>query len=142
MGFVLFFLGKIVIYTLWCWYGIRLLAPSRRESAPVIALGLAVLRIVAGLILGFTWGYMVRYVAPNEELSRLGFDPFTFLSGFLILRFIQWSGIAWLIQLGTGQSPLWIRGTDWLWRLGGVGISCAGDVFGLILYLGFVGIVC
>ena len=142
MPIVLFFVAKLVIYTAWCWYGIRLLAPSRLDSAPALAFGLAILRIVAGLIIGFAWGFVASYLFPNEELSRLGFDPLTFLGGFLVLRLVQWSGIALLIQLGTGQSPLWITGTDLAWRFGGVGISFAGDVFGLILYLGFVGIVC
>jgi hypothetical protein len=31
---------------------------------------------------------------------------------------------------------------SWLWRFGGVMISFVGDIMGLILYLGFVGIVC
>lgn len=143
MGLVLFFVGKIAIYSLWCWYGVRLLAPSRRESAPKIAVGLAVLRIAVGLVVGFAWLAVVGYVAPNEELTRAGFDPPAFIFGFLILRVIQWSGISWLITLGTEQhSLLGISLTDWLWRFGGVVVSFAGDIFGLILYLGFVGIVC
>ena len=143
MPIVLFFAGKIAIYTLWCWYGVRLLAPSRREKASAIALGLAFLRIAVGLVMGFAWGFAASYVAPNEELTRVGFDPFVFIFGFLVLRLVQWSGIAWLITLGTEhQSLLGLSVADWLWRLGGVGISFAGDVFGLILYLGFVGIVC
>ena len=143
MGIVLFFLGKIFVYTLWCWFGMGLLAPGKRESAPALAVGLAVLRIVVGLVLGFAWGFAASYVAPNEELSRVGFDPVVFIFGFLILRLVQWSGIAWLITWGTKQQALlWSSGRDWLWRFGGVGISSAGDVFGLILYLSLVGVVC
>lgn len=143
MGIVLFFLGKVAIYTFWCWYGVRLLAPTRRYLAAPIALGLAVLRIVVGLVLGFAWGYAASYVAPNEELSRIGFDPLTFIFGFMVLRLLQWSGISWLITWGTEQQAIiWSNIKDWSWRFGGVGISFVGDIFGLILYLGFVGIVC
>ncbi len=74
---------------------------------------------------------------------RIGFDPFAFIFGFLILRLVQWSGIAWLITLATPQQSLLGDSVqNWLWRFGGVGISFLGDLFGLILYLGFVGIVC
>ena len=143
MGIVLFFVGKIAIYTAWCWYGVRLLAPTRRHSALPIGLGLAVVRIGVGLVLGFAWTYAASYVAPSEELSRVGFDPFAFVTGFLVLRLVQWSGIAWLITLGTPQqSLLGLNLKNWSWRFGGVAMSFAGDVLGLILYLGFVGIVC
>lgn len=143
MPIVLFFVGKIAIYTAWCWFGVCLLAPTRRYAALPIGLGLAILRIVVGLVLGFAWGFGASYVAPNEEFSRVGFDPSVFIFGFLILRLVQWSGIAWLITLGTPAESLFtLSARNWLWRFGGVAISFVGDVFGLILYLGFVGIVC
>ena len=119
MPIVLFFVGKVAIYSFWCWFGVRLLAPARRHAAAPIGLGLAILRIVVGLVLGFTWGLAASYVAPNEELSRVGFDPFVFVIGFLVLRLIQWSGISWLITWGTEQQFLLLTGVkDWLWRLG------------------------
>lgn len=143
MPIVLFFIGKIAVYTFWCSYGVRLLAPARRNLALPIGLGLAVLRIVVGLLLGLTWTYVARYVAPNEEVGRVGFDPFTFIFGFLVLRLLQWSGISWAITLRTPQEfLLGVDFKDWLWRFGGVGISFVGDIFGVILYLGLVGIVC
>ena len=143
MPIALFFLGKIALYTAWCWFGVRLLAPTRRYAALPIGLGLAILRIVVGLVLGLAWGYGASYVAPSEELSRVGFDPSVFIFGFLILRLVQWSGIAWIITLGTPEESLFtLSARNWLWRFGGVAISFVGDVFGLILYLGFVGIVC
>lgn len=143
MPVVLFFVGKIAIYTFYCWFGVRLLAPTRRHAALPIGLGLAVLRIIVGLVVGFGWSFIASYVAPNEESSRLGFDLFTFIMGFLVLRLVQWSVIAWLITLGTPQEALIVVSLqNWLWRLGGVGISFLGDVFALVLYLGFVGIVC
>ena len=89
MPVVLFFAGKIAIYTFYCWFGVRLFAPTRRNAALPIGLGLAVLRIIVGLVVGFGWGFLASYVAPNEELSRLGFDPFTFIMGFLVLRLVQ-----------------------------------------------------
>ena len=101
------------------------------------------MRIVVGLVMGVAWGLVVGHVAPNEELSRVGFDPFVFIFGFLVLRLFQWSGISWLITWGTEQQALiWTSVKGWLWRFGGVGISFLGDIFGLVLYLGFVGIVC
>lgn len=143
MPVVLFFIGKIAIYTAWCSFGVRLLAPTRRHASLPIGLGLAVLRIAFGLVVGFAWGFLASDIAPSEELSRVGFDPFVFIFGFLILRLVQWSGIAWLITLGTPQESVLGQSIgNWLWRLGGVGISFLGDIFGLIVYLGFVGIVC
>jgi hypothetical protein len=142
MPFVLFFIGKIAIYTFWCWFGVRLLAPRRQDSALLIGLGLAILRIAVGLVVGLAWGFMASNLAPSEEFSRLGVDPSTFIFGFLILRLVQWTGIAWLITLGMPQSELGDSVRSWLWRFGGVMISFVGDLMGLILYLGFVGIVC
>lgn len=141
MVIILFIIAKLALYTLWCWFGFRLLAPSRK-NAPFIALGFAALRIVIGFALGFAWLYWVRSVAPNEELSRIGFDPLVFIFGFLPLRLVQWSGISLLIRIGTGRLSLLGGIRDWLWRLGGVAISFLGDVIGLVLYIGVVGVIC
>jgi hypothetical protein len=142
MVIILFLIAKLALYTMWCWFGFRLLAPTRR-NAPVIALGFGALRIIVGFALGLAWTYLVGHVAPNEELSRIGFDPFVFIIGFLPLRLLQWSGISLLIRIGTGRYSIIGAGvTDWLWRLGGVAISFLGDVIALILYVGVVGVIC
>jgi hypothetical protein len=139
---ILFIIAKLALYTFWCWYGIRLLAPSRK-NAPAIAFGLASLRVALGFALGLGWGFALASVAPSDEYSRLGFDPLTFFIGFLFLRLLQWSGISLLIRLGTGRlSVLGAGVADWLWRLGGVGLSFAGDVMGVVLYVGVVGVIC
>jgi hypothetical protein len=89
MVILLFITAKLALYTFWCWYGIRLLAPSR-GNAPAVA-----------------------------------------------------SGVPSLIRVGTGRRSLLGAGAaDWLWRLGGVGLSFVGDVAGLVGWVGFVGVIC
>lgn len=142
MIIIFFIVAKLVLYTFWCWYGIRLLAPARRNAVP-IALGLASLRLVVGFVLGLAWLYSIGSVAPSDEYSRLGFDPLTFGIGFLLFRFLQWSGISLLITWGTQRFSLWGAGiADWLWRLGGVGLSFLGDVAAIVLYVGVFGVIC
>ena len=135
-------IAKLALYTFWCWYGIRLLAPSHRNQTAV-AFGLACLRLVVGFALGVAWAYSVSLLAPSDEYSRLGFDPLTFIVGFLVLRLLLWSGISFLIRRRTGRpSLLGVGSADWLWRLGGVGLSFIGDVLGLAGWVGVVGIIC
>jgi hypothetical protein len=142
MIILLFIIAKLALYTLWCWYGIRLLAPSRR-NAMTVAFGLACVRLVVGFALGLAWAYSISFVAPSAEYSRLGFDPFTFILGFFVLRLLVWSGISFLIRRHTGRpSLLGASIADWLWRLGGVGLSFIGDVFGLAGWIAGVGIIC
>ena len=142
MIILLFIIAKLALYTFWCWYGIRLLAPSRRNQT-AIAFGLACVRLVVGFALGVAWAYSISFVAPSAEYSRLGFDPFTFIIGFLVLRLFVWSGMSLLIRTGTGKfSVLGADIADWLWRLGGVGLSFIGDVLGLAGWIGVVGIIC
>ncbi|MGH9905342.1 MAG: hypothetical protein ACRD8U_07135 [Pyrinomonadaceae bacterium] len=106
MVIILFIIAKLALYTFWCWFGIRLLT-SRRKNAPAIAFGLACLRLVLGFALGIAWAYSVSFVAPNEEYSRIGFDPLTFIIGFLVLRLLLWSGMSLLIRIGTGGTRFW-----------------------------------
>jgi hypothetical protein len=139
---LLFIIAKLGLYTLWCWYGIRLLAPSRR-NATAVAFGLACVRLVVGLALGMTWAYLISFLAPSAEYNRLGFDPFTFMVGLLGLRLLLWSAMSVLIRIGTGRLYLLGAGiADWLWRLGGVGLSFIGDALGLVGWVGVVGIIC
>ena len=142
MIILLFITAKLALYTFWCWFGIRLLAPSRR-NAPAVAFGLACLRLLIGFALGVAWAYSVSSVAPSAEYSRLGFDPATFIIGFLVLRLLVWSGISLLIRMGTGRVSLLGAGIrDWLWRLGGVGLSFLGDIMGLAGWIGVGGLIC
>ncbi len=142
MIIIFFIVAKLALYTFWCWYGIRLLAPARRNAAP-LALGLASLRLVVGFVLELAWVYSIGSVAPSDDYSRLGFDPLTFGIGFLLLRFLQWSGISLLIMWGTPRFSLQGAGiADWLWRLGGVGLSFLGDGVAIVLYVGVFGIIC
>lgn len=94
-------------------------------------------------VTGLAWVYSIGSVAPSDEYSRLGFDPLTFGIGFLLLRFLQWSGISLLIMWGTPRFSLQGAGiADWLWRLGGVGLSFLGDGVAIVLYVGVFGIIC
>ena len=142
MIILLFIIAKLALYTFWCWYGIHLLAPLRRNRAAV-AFGLAGVRLVVGFALGVAWAYSIRLVAPSAEYSRLGFDPLIFIIGFFVLRLLLWSGISFLIRMRTSRpSLLGVGIADWLWRLGGVGLSFIGDVMGLAGWIGVVGIIC
>ena len=139
---VLFIMAKFTIYFFWCRYGIHLLAPARR-NATAVALGLACVRVLVGFALGLLWAYSIPAIAPNTEYSRLGFDPLIFIIGFLVLRLLLWSGISVLIRIGTGRlSPLGVGMADWLWRLGGVGISFIGDIAAVAGWIGIIGVIC
>src|SRR5262245_12862951 len=136
---ILFIVIKLILYTFWCWYGIRLLAPFRKR-APAIAFGLALARLIVGFALGLAWTYSVHFLVPSREYSRLGFDPVTFIVGLFVLRLLLWSGMSYLIKMPTGKlSLLRVSGKDWLWRLGGVGLSFLADVGALF---GVVGTIC
>ena len=131
---------KLGVYALWCWYGIRLLTPWRKASAPM-AFGFALVRMAIGFVLGYFWSSWLH--DPSSEYSRLGFDPKVFLAGLIILRWLVWSLVSFLIRLPQGApSPLGVSRADWLWRLGGVGLSYLADVLVLVGLVGVGGIVC
>ena len=133
---------KLAVYSLWCWYGMRLLAPLRHASAPR-AFGLALARIALGFVLGFVWALLLKKLTPFTEYSRLGFNPAVFLGGLLVLRWLVWSVVSYLIRLPRGVlSPLGVNRADWLWRLGGVGFSFLADILVLVGVIGVGGIVC
>ena len=66
MIIILFVGAKHALYNFWCWYGLRLLAPSR-GSAPAVAFGLACVRLISGFALGVAWAYSISLVAPSAE---------------------------------------------------------------------------
>ena len=144
MIILLFIIAKLALYTLWCWYGIRLLAPPRRsETALALAFALACLRLAVGFALGVAWASSISFVAPSVEYSRLGFDPSAFIIGFLVLRLLLWSGLSSLIRIRTGRpSLLGVGVADWLWRLGGVGLSFLGDLAVLAGWISIAGVIC
>ena len=141
--FLVIYVGvKLVLYALWCRYGIRLLTPLRSASAPR-AFGFALARLALGFALGFVWAFLLNRLAPSAEYSRLGFDPVAFVAGLLVLRWLVWSGVSYLIRLPSGGlSPLGVSTADRLWRLGGVGLSFLADIFVLAGMVGVGGVVC
>ena len=133
---------KVALYFLWCWFGIRLLTPQRSASL-LRAFAFALARLALGFVLGWGWSLLLAWLTTDSEYTRLGFAPAHFLIGILVLRWLVWSLVSYLIRLPSGAlSPFGVRRADWLWRLGGVGLSFLADILVLVGAVGVYGIVC
>ena len=133
VGVLAFLSVKLVAYAAWCRLGLGLLAPERFE-APLRRAGfLAGVRLAIGLLLGWLFLFGLAAVAPAQ--SRLGVSPLALLAGSALLRWLEWSFVG-ALAAGRARSAravlLGRSGKEHLWRVGGVALSFATDLAGLL----------
>jgi len=129
MAAVLYLVGKLLAYSAWCFFGLRLFQPQLSGS-----LVRGVLYGAIRFSLGFFFGiliYLLSSVLITSLAPGLPENVITYLAVYVPVRWIEWSILA-LLVLRDPVSPLqWFTGstrTDRLWRLGGIGISCVADI--------------
>jgi len=132
-GVLAFFGVKLLAYTAWCRLGLAFLAPARPVSPLRRAALLALLRLALGLLLGWLLLLGLTTLAPAQ--NRLGVPPLALLAGSALLRWLEWSFVG-ALAAGRARSPRAIllgrSGKEHLWRLGGVALSFATDLAGLL----------
>jgi|GEM_PF-2514286 len=124
---------KLLAYTAWCRLGLAFLAPARPASPLRRAAVFALLRLAIGLLLGWLLLLGLATLAPAQ--NRLGVPPLALLAGSVLLRWLEWSYVG-ALAAGRGRSAgavlLGRGGKEHLWRLGGVALSFATDLAGLL----------
>lgn len=128
-GALLYFGGKFLAYSVWCYFGLRAFRP---QSA--LAPGRAIIYGAIRLSLGFFFGILI-YLLSSALITSLApglpENFITYLAVYVPVRWIEWTIIAVLILPGPISPSRWIAGnggTDRLWRLGGIVISCLADI--------------
>jgi hypothetical protein len=133
VGVLAFLSVKLVAYAAWCRLGLLFLAPERPASPLRRAGFLAVVRLALGLLLGWLFLFGLAALAPAQ--NRLGVPPLALLAGSALLRWLEWSFVG-ALAAGRARSPRAIllgrSGTEHLWRVGGVALSFATDLAGLL----------
>ena len=133
LGVLAFFAAKLVAYTAWCRLGLGLLAPELPAAALRRAGFLAFVRLAIGLLLGWLLLLGLATLAPAQ--NRLGVPPLALLAGSALLRWLEWSFVG-ALAAGRARSPravlLGRSGKEHLWRVGGVALSFATDLAGLL----------
>jgi hypothetical protein len=138
MGALLYFGGKFLAYSAWCYFGLRAFRP---QNSPT--LGRALIYGVIRLSLGFFFGIVI-YLLSSALITSLApglpENVITYLCVYVPVRWIEWTIMAILILPGPLSASQRIAGKgrmDRLWRLGGIAISCVADI-PLIVSLGGV----
>ena len=128
-GALLYFGGKFLAYSVWCYFGLRTFRP---QSA--LAPGRAIIYGAIRLSLGFFFGILI-YLLSSALITSLApglpENFITYLAVYVPVRWIEWTIIAVLLLPGPISPSRWIVGngrTDRLWRLGGIAISCLADI--------------
>src|ERR1041384_7613736 len=129
MAGILYFGVKFVAYALWCWFGLRILQPSR-ASPVVMAIGLGALRSVMGL--GFGLGIWLIGSLVYSALSHLPAPSIlTYLLVYVPVRWLEWSIMLMIICSPCRSIAGFFLGRakgDRLWRAGGIVLSCLSDI--------------
>ena len=138
MEALLYFGGKFLAYSAWCYLGLRVFRPQN----PSI-LGRAIVYGVIRVSLGFFFGVLI-YLLSSALITSLApglpENAIAYLCVYVPVRWIEWTIMVLLILPGPISSSRWITGNgrrDRLWRLGGIAISCLADI-PLIVSLGGV----
>lgn len=133
LGVLAFFAAKLVAYAAWCRLGLGLLAAERPTSPLRRAGALAVVRLALGLLLG--WLLLLGLATFVPAQNRLDVPPLALLAGSALLRWLEWSFVG-ALAAGRALSPravlLGRSGKEHLWRVGGVALSFATDLAGLL----------
>jgi len=138
MGALLYFGGKFLAYSAWCYFGLRVFRP---ENSRVV--GRSVLYGTIRLSVGLFFGILI-YLLSSALITSLApglpQNVIAYLCVYLPVRWIEWTIMALLILPGPIPPLQGIAGSgraDRLWRLGGIAISCLADI-PLIVSLGGV----
>jgi len=138
MGALLYFGGKFLAYSVWCYFGLRGFRPQNSHT-----LGRAIIYGAIRLALGFFFGILI-YLLSSALITSLApglpENVIAYLAVYVPVRWIEWTIMAILIMPGPISPSHWIVGSgrmDRLWRLGGIAISCLADI-PLIVSLGGV----
>jgi len=138
MEALLYFGGKFLAYSSWCYFGLRV---SRPQNSPT--LGRAFLYSSIRLFLGLFFGVLIYFLSSaliTALVPGLPENLIAYLCVYVPVRWIEWTIMALLILPGPISPLQWIAGggrADRLWRLGGIVISCLADI-PLIVSLGGV----
>ena len=133
LGVLAFFGVKLLAYAAWCGLGLGFLAPVRPASPARRAGFLALVRLALGFLLGWLLLFGLAAVAPVP--NRLGVSPLALLAGSVLLRWLEWSFVGALAagRASSAKAVLLGRsGKEHLWRAGGVALSFATDLAGLL----------
>ena len=129
MEALLYFGGKFLAYSAWCYFGLRIF--QAQVSRPFgRAIGYGVVR----LLLGFFFGILIYFLSSaviTAVAPGLPENLIAYLAVYVPVRWIEWTIMAFLILPGPQSGSQWIAGigrTDRLWRLGGIAISCVADI--------------
>ncbi|HEU4402007.1 MAG TPA: hypothetical protein VFT43_07860 [Candidatus Polarisedimenticolia bacterium] len=116
LGYVLYIVVKYLAYALWCFVGLRMLAPDRpRRLQSAALLGLA------RLALGVAVGLFIFFAALTMNNATRN-APLTYLAIYVPVRIFEWVLLHLLVSRGfQGKRSIG-------WVLGGVVISCLADV--------------
>lgn len=133
VGLGAFFSVKLLAYAAWCWLGLGFLASPPPDTRVRRAFLLALARVGLGLVLGWLLLFCLTVVAPEQ--SRLGTSLPALLAASASLRWLEWSFVG-ALAAGRGRSPravfLGRSAKEHLWRAGGVALSFATDLGGLL----------
>src|SRR6266436_3926368 len=118
MGALLYFGGKFLAYSAWCYFGLRAFRPENSR-----VLGRAVLYGAIRLSLGLFFGVLIYFLSSALITALAPGLPENLIAYLCVYVPLQWIA-------GGGRA-------DRLWRLGGIVISCLADI-PLIVSLGGV----
>lgn len=136
-----FLLIKLAAYTAWCWLGFRMIPAPGPDAGLRRAVVLALVRMALGLGLGWLMVFALTVVAPEQ--NRLGLSLPALVLGFVLLRWLEWSFVGALAAGRARDLRRIFVGTsvkEHLWRLGGLAVSFATDLGGL-LGIGALGLI-
>ena len=111
---IIYAIVKYLLYSLWCYVGLRLLA---NRIAPGGAFAFGAIRWLLGLVLGLIV-FMAIGSVNRSSLAVLYFAIYT------PLRVLEWTVMTWLIVRHGAAAPLRAR---LAWVAGGMLVSFASD---------------
>jgi|SRR5215470_3582695 len=114
MGYALYVAVKLIAYTVWCWYGLRLWRPGSAKLSRALLFG------VARLAIGIGFGLMIFLAFPTGPENLL----WKYLAIYAPVRLVEWFILALLIR---GQEGKRTRSGIILWCLGGIVVSFLAD---------------
>lgn len=140
-GAIAFLLIKLLAYAAWCWLGLRVLGAKPPASMLRRVGVLALVRVALGFALGWLMVLALTFIAPGQ--NRLGLSVPSLILGFVLLRWLEWSFVGALATGHANHPRIILFGRnlkEHLWRLGGLAVSFATDLAG-VLGVGALGLI-
>jgi hypothetical protein len=112
---------KYACYSLWCYYGLRLLRETRSAKS---AAGFGFFRLLLGVVFGvgiFLIGGILHLNVPAHPVAM-------YLSIYAPVRYLEWSILAGLLLSGKNMARSFFDRTTQLWILGGIAVSHLADL--------------